>query len=212
LGNRAEDASYLVQCTPGPTDYLDPELPLLLTAMQYFCQTEGPFYRGIRGAGYAYDFYMDTKCTEGLISFSLYKCTDVVGAYKAAKEIVMNHLNGVEEWSEEFLSSAKSSLIFEYIESEKTPLALSSTSLCSYYRNVPEGHTRRMIDNISEIKLGDLQPVVEKYMKPLFFNEYVCSIVCPQAKVASILEEFGKIDKKLTAVTGITNSFLEKWD
>jgi Zn-dependent M16 (insulinase) family peptidase len=143
IGNRTEDSSYMVKVAPGPDNYMDPQLPALLTAMQYLCQTEGPFYRGIRGAGLAYDFYMDSRCNEGLIYFNLYRCTDIVAAFGAASEIVKKHLN-IEEWSEEFFSSAKSSLIFEYIEGEKTPLALSSTSLCSYYREVPEGFTRQV--------------------------------------------------------------------
>jgi Zn-dependent M16 (insulinase) family peptidase len=103
---------------------------------------QGPFYQVIRGGGFAYDFYMDTRCSEGLVYFNLNRCTDIVGAYKAAKDIVVAHLDGSVEFTEEYLSSAKSSLIFEYIEGEKTPLALASTSLFSYYRNVPQGYTR----------------------------------------------------------------------
>jgi len=162
---------------------------------------------------------MDTRCNEGLIYFNLYRCTDVVGAYKVAKEIVVNHLNGVDEWSEEFLTSAKSSLIFEYIEGEKTPLALASTSLCSYFRNVPEGYTRfdfnnffsnsisfskivcnfciyfyfrGMIEKISAVQIEELRPIADKYFRPLFFENYVCSVVCPSDKVSAIAEGFSK--------------------
>lgn len=40
LGNRAEESSYMVKVAPGVDNYSDPELPILLTAMQYLCQTE----------------------------------------------------------------------------------------------------------------------------------------------------------------------------
>lgn len=40
LGNRSEDSSFMVKVAPGPVDWMDPQLPLLLTAMQYLCQTE----------------------------------------------------------------------------------------------------------------------------------------------------------------------------
>jgi len=116
-------------------------------------------------------------------------------------------------WSEEFLSSAKSSLIFEYIEGEKTPLALASTSLCSYYRNVPGGYTRDIIGKIMGVKLEELRPIVEKYLLPIFSSDHVCSIVSPQDKVVSIIEGFEKVHlKKFKPVTGIANSFLEKWE
>lgn len=57
---------------------------------------------------------MDAKVNEGLLSFTLYRCTDPVEALKEAKNVIEQHLKP-ETWTEEFLSSAKSSLIFEYI-------------------------------------------------------------------------------------------------
>ncbi|OXA50789.1 Presequence protease 2, chloroplastic/mitochondrial [Folsomia candida] len=173
LGNRAEESSYMVKVAPGVDNYSDPELPILLTAMQYLCQTEGPFYRGIRGAGLAYDFFMDARCNEGLIYFNLYRCTDVVGAFKAAKEIVMAHC---------------------------TPPGGGDEDIWD------------MISKILAIKLADLQPIVEKYLKPVFLQDHVCSIVSPQDKVVSIVEGFETVHaKKLQVVTGLANSFLEKW-
>lgn len=142
LGLGAEDSAYLTQAIPGPRSYSDPDLPILLTTFQYFAQSEGPFWRGIRGAGFAYDFYSSAAANEGLIYFNLYRCSDVVGAYKAALDIIKSHLSGETKWSQELLTSAKSSLIFEYVETEKTPLGLSSNSLHAYYRNMPENYTR----------------------------------------------------------------------
>jgi len=82
---------------------------------------------------------VDVKCNEGLLYFVLYRCSDVAAAYGKAMEMITEKMNGLEGWSQELFTSAKSSLIFEFIEGEKTPLALASTSLCSYYRGVPEG-------------------------------------------------------------------------
>ena len=142
LGLASEESSYLTQAVFAITDFNDPELPLVLSVLQYFCQMEGPFFRTIRGAGLAYDYYMDSKANEGMLYFNLYRSSDLVGAYRTAVETVDNLLTGKEEWSEDLLATAKSSLIFEIIEGEKTPLALASTSLCSYFRNVPQGHTK----------------------------------------------------------------------
>ena len=142
LGLGAEDSAYLTQAIPGPKSFSDEDLPALLTTFQYFCQGEGPFWRGIRGAGFAYDYYSSTACNEGLIYFSLYRCSDIVGAYKAALDIIKSHISGETQWSEQLLTSAKSSLIFEYVETEKTPLGLSSNSLHAYYRSLPGNYTR----------------------------------------------------------------------
>jgi hypothetical protein len=40
LGLGSEDTAYVTMVAPGPTEYLDAEIAVLNTAMQYFCQTE----------------------------------------------------------------------------------------------------------------------------------------------------------------------------
>jgi len=40
LGLGSEDSAHLYMVAPGPTSHMDDDLPVLLTAMQYFCQTE----------------------------------------------------------------------------------------------------------------------------------------------------------------------------
>jgi len=212
LGLGAEDSAYMTQAMPGPKSFSDEDLPALLTAFQYFCQGEGPFWRGIRGAGFAYDYYSSTASNEGLIYFSLYRCSDIVGAYKAALDIVKNHLSGETPWSDQLLTSAKSSLIFEYVETEKTPLGLSSNSLHAYYRNLPGNYTRELIEKISKVEMSQLQAMTEKYMKPLFLENYVCSVVCPSDKVSATTEGLNKLGKKLTIMPSLANSFLGKWD
>jgi len=136
---------------------------------------------------------------------------DPVAAFTVAKEIVCRHLDA-NVWKEEFLTSAKSSLIYEFIEGQKTPLALSSSSLCSYYRGVPESYTRDIIAKILTIQIQDLQPIYEKYLKPLFTEDFICSLVVPQDKVVPLIESFQKVqNKKFEAITGLANSFMEKW-
>jgi hypothetical protein len=52
--------------------------------------------------------------------------------------------------------------------------------------------SREMITKIMAIQLTDLQPVVEKYLSPLFSQDYCCSIVTPQDKVVNVVEGFEK--------------------
>lgn len=142
LGLGAEESAYLIQAVPGPHSFDDPDMPALLTTLQYFSQSEGPFWRGIRGAGFAYHYSSWTSPNEGLVYFTLQNCSDLVSAYKVALEIINSHLSGKTPFSDQLLTSAKSSLIFEYVETEKTPLGLSSNSLHAYYRNLPGNYTQ----------------------------------------------------------------------
>ncbi|CAL8125775.1 unnamed protein product [Orchesella dallaii] len=212
LGLGAEDSAYLTQAIPGLLSFDDPDFPTLITTLQYFTQSEGPFWRGIRGGGFAYDYYCATPANEGLLYFSLSRCSDITGAYKTALDIIQSHLSGETALSEELLTSAKSSLIFEYIETEKTPLGLSSNSLTAYYRNLPGNYTRLLIDKISEVKLSDVLPTTDKYLKPLFVDNYACSVVCPSDKVSAVTEGLTALGRKLTIMPSLANSFLAKWD
>jgi Zn-dependent M16 (insulinase) family peptidase len=49
-----------------------------------------------------------------------------------------------------------------------------------------------MIAKISSVQLSQLKPIVEKYFKPIFFEEYVCSVVCQSDKVSAVTEGFAK--------------------
>jgi len=40
LGMAAEDSAFMTQVVPSISDPLHPDLPILLTLIQYFCQTE----------------------------------------------------------------------------------------------------------------------------------------------------------------------------
>ncbi|CAG7825781.1 unnamed protein product [Allacma fusca] len=210
LGLSSEESSFLAQGILAITDFNDPELPIVLTVNQYFCQMEGPFFRSIRGAGLAYDYFMDSKANDGMLYFNLYRSSDLVGAYKTAVDTVLELLDGKVEWQQDLLATAKSSLIFEIIEGEKTPLALASTSLCSYFRNVPEGHTRQLIRKIAEVTPEELKAVAEKYFRPLFTQPCHCAIVCPTDKVSLTVDGFAKLGKKLTIMPSIGSSFLAK--
>lgn len=71
---------------------------------------------------------------------------------------------------------------------------------------------RELIDKISQVKLEDLLPMTEKYMKPLFLENYVCSVVCPSDKVSAVTEGLNKLGRKLEIMPAMANSFLAKWD
>ena len=46
-------------------------------------------WKKIRGQGLSYGYSIFTKPNEGLLYFSLYKATNVIGAYKEAKAIIV---------------------------------------------------------------------------------------------------------------------------
>lgn len=98
-------------------------------------------WRQIRGRGYAYGYTMILKPQEGLLYLVFSRATNVVGAYKEAKEIISNQLKS-EEWDSNLVESAKSSLIFELIEKEKTIGSVIGLSIVSYFQQVDFNYNR----------------------------------------------------------------------
>ena len=90
MGLGCIDSAYFSQCTRCIKDFHDPDLAPLMVCLQYLTQLEGPMWKQIRGQGLAYGYNVFPKTTEGLLYLTFYGATNVVGAYKEAKTIVVS--------------------------------------------------------------------------------------------------------------------------
>lgn len=98
-------------------------------------------WKQARGKGYTYGYNICLKANEGLLYLIFSKATNVLGAFKEAKDIVTKQVeSGV--WDKTLLESARSSLIFEIIENEKSIGHVVEQSLISYFKNVDYSHNR----------------------------------------------------------------------
>lgn len=103
-----------------------------------------------------------------------------------------NHLPG-DKWEQALFESAKSSLIFEIIEREKSVGDMVSQSLLSYFKNVSHDYNRRMVQYISAVTVQDMSRVGPKYVKQLFDPKNCkTTIVCHPSKANEIAEGFSK--------------------
>lgn len=200
FGLTSTNTSYLSMVCPGPTSFQDSDLPGILTAIQYFTQVEGPLHHSIRGNGYALWYDLIVKVNEGLIYFELSRCSDVVGAYRAAQAVIMDYMSKSSKhlWSEELLASAKSSLIFEWLETEKTPLAMASSSCLAYYRSVSGNYVQELIRKISKVSVNNVRELTRKYLSPLFHDQrsnYASVVVCPLNQVKDIKKGMSQLGK-----------------
>jgi len=51
-------------------------------------------------------------------------------------------------------------------------------------------YVREMINKIQAVQLKDMLLMTEKYLKPLFTQDFMCALVTPQDKVISIADQF----------------------
>jgi len=184
------ESAFLSRTTPCLTDPKSEDLPALMLAIQYLTQLEGPMWRQIRGAGLAYGYFMFPSTNKGQLFLTLYKATHPLKAYEEAKRIVMSHMEGKESWDETLFESAKSSLIFELIEKEKSLGEVVQESLLSSFKGVDREYNRKFLEMVDQVTLDDLARVGPQYLAPLFSENARTTVVCSPGKVQEIKDGF----------------------
>ena len=106
-------------------------------------------WRNIRGPGYSYGYSIAPRVNENLICFSLYRASNLVAAYRETKKIVEAQLQDDAEWDSILLESARSSLIFEIIEREKTIGDIVLQSLLSSFKKTSKDYNKILVDVFS---------------------------------------------------------------
>lgn len=206
------ESSFLCQTTPCVRDFSDKNFAPILVFLQYLTQPEGPLWRQVRGLGLSYGYSIVPRPHEGLLCLSFYRATNCVSAYKEAKNIVNAQLTAGAKWDQNLFESAKSSLIFEIIEREKSVGDVVTQSLRSYFKRVDHDYNRQLVRLISQVTIDDLNQVGPKYVAPLFNPETSkTSIVCHPSKIEEIAAGFKEMGHNLKSYQTLEESFLSNW-
>jgi Zn-dependent M16 (insulinase) family peptidase len=208
VGVGSAESNYMHQHTKSIYSLDHPDLAAIYVLLQYLTQLEGPLWRQIRGLGLSYHYAIDLSVSEGLISFLLYKSSQLVAAYDKAVEIVNRFLKGEEEFEDNLFESAKSSLIFEFIKREKSAAGKSMQSLVAYLRNLDIGYNKELIKKVSCVTKDDLRRVGPVHLQPLFEDPERRSVVCCHpSKQDEITKGLGALGCKLEPLSLEKDSF-----
>ncbi|XP_076436922.1 uncharacterized protein C05D11.1-like [Babylonia areolata] len=203
------ESAFFLQVVPSVSSYHDAELPALMVLIQYLIQCEGPMWCQIRGLGLAYGYSINIRPDLGLLYLMLTKSAQVVEAYQVGSKIVQEYLSGETEFSEVELESARSSLIFEIIEEDKTVWDAAEGSVLSYFRGVGPDYNRHMVKQVSQVTISDLKVVGQKYLSPLFSVDGTRCVACVHpSKVQEVADGFGSLGVKLTTIPSLDEQFL----
>uniref|UniRef100_A0A336KC94 CSON007777 protein n=1 Tax=Culicoides sonorensis TaxID=179676 RepID=A0A336KC94_CULSO len=208
LGMGCVESAFLYSAVNSINDFMSDDLPPLMLFLQYLTQLEGPLWRQIRGPGYAYGYNIVPRPHEGLLSFGLYRSTNVVAAYKEAKRIVEDQLKPESEWDSTLLESARSSLIFEIIEREKSIGDVVCQALLSTFKDVPVEYNKILVKKVNSVTHEDLKRVGEKYVATLFSPKARYSIVCHPDKMQDIKAAFDQLGLNLKPENSLEESIL----
>lgn len=207
VGMGCIESGFLYCSSPGLSDFLDKDLPPLLLYLQYLSQLEGPMWKKIRKNSYSY--HIVPRPNEGLISFVLYRATNIYESFKDAKTIIEGELNEGIKFDDTLLESAKSSLIFEIIEREKTVSLLDQQALLSSFKGVPLDYNKKLVNDIAAVSHEDLRKVARRFFKSIFNPDTAkIVIVCHPDKVESIKTQFEDFGHNLKTCTSLETSIL----
>ncbi|XP_059480505.1 uncharacterized protein C05D11.1-like [Neocloeon triangulifer] len=194
VGLGCVESSFLKHCCPGLKGYKHEDLPALLVFTQYLTQLEGPLWKQVRGQGLAYGYNMFPQPNEGRLYFTIFKATNTLAAFVESKAIVEAQLKPDAVWDETLFDSARSSLVFEIVEREKSVGDAVVHSLLSFFKGVPLDYNKELVQKVSKVTTDDLRRVGAKYVAPLFVpGSGHTSIVCHSSKVEEIATAFNDL-------------------
>ena len=171
IGVKACRSSFLSTSMPLPStfSYSDPALPTLRLCLEYLTALEGPMWRRIRGLGYSYSYSMRVDVESGLLSFSLFKSTNLAGGYDESARIVSEFAKGAAAvWKEGDIRAAKSSLGFELLSAGDTATAAADQSLFVWMKGEQPGYNARMLDAVQRVTAAELEQAVQRWLVGLF--------------------------------------------
>nr|XP_018913326.1 PREDICTED: uncharacterized protein C05D11.1-like [Bemisia tabaci] len=208
VGMGSVESNFFLQSTPAIKEFDHPDLPVLLVFLQYLTQLEGPLWRQIRGAGFAYTYSMIPRPNESLLNLIFFKASNVVAAYKTTKKII-EELCQSQQWDSTLFESAKSSLIFEIIEREKNIGDVILQSLLRNFKKVAMDYNQKLVESIQKVTIEDVKKVGPKYVLALFNSPLTrTALVCNPSKVEETAAALKELGCNLTTFSSLEDSFI----
>lgn len=205
------ESTFFCQTIPGITDFNDPNLPKILVFFQYVTQIEGPMWRQIRGQGLAYSYSIITRPNEAKLFLYFYRASNIIAAYKEARNVIESRLKENVTWDETLFESAKSSLIFEIVHREKCIGDVVGQSLLSYFKGVGHDYNRNLIKQISTVEIEDMMEIGPKYVSPLLDTSLTkTSVICHPSKVEEVAKGLATYGLQLKTYNNLDESFLNE--
>ncbi len=144
-GLSSVESGFLNLSAPSFSDFDHKDLASLFVATDLFTRLEGPFWVNIRGLGLSYSIGLRQDCEEGLITFTLFKSTNIVGAFSKALELVRGTADGTIPLTQVDLDTSISGAIFSVVSREDTMQHAATHSCYDVFRKTDSGYNARSV-------------------------------------------------------------------
>ena len=183
----AIETHYVTASAPGLAPY-SPDHAALLVAIELLTALEGDFWVKLRGAGLTYSYSIRVSLDSRRISFNLFKCGDMLGAYTAAKDIITGYASGKSQMSEVDLDGAKSTVAYGIIAGTSTRLGAAAVAWESCYEGKGVDYGKWLLSQVDLVTPADALHALKRYIVPLFDPSANLAATCPTNKLDSDAE------------------------
>ncbi|KAF8216136.1 Metalloenzyme, LuxS/M16 peptidase-like protein [Mycena galopus ATCC 62051] len=190
MGLPTVESSYVTHSTKAIKGFNHPEYAAFRIAMEVLNATESYLWRYIRGSGLAYGAYVSLDVESGLLSFSLYRSSNSMDAYKEASNVLKGLVDGSIALETTTLDAAKSTVVYGVAKNVSTASRAAMMSFTNQaLRGVPQTHQVEMLEKYQVVTKEDVLEIFRKYFLPLFdASTSVAVVVTAPTKVDGIVE------------------------
>ncbi|KAJ8084110.1 hypothetical protein PM082_002877 [Marasmius tenuissimus] len=188
------ESSYVMHTTQAIKGFDHPEYPAFRVALEVLNATESYLWRYIRGSGLAYGAYVSLDLESGLLSFSLYRSSNSMGAYKEASTVLKGLTDGSITLDDTTLEAAKSSIVYGVTRNVSTAGRAAIASFTNQaLKNVPQSYQVDLLEKFQGVTKEDVVKVLKTYFLPLLDSKASVAVVVTAPSRAD------GIDKELKA-------------
>ncbi|CDO96567.1 unnamed protein product [Kluyveromyces dobzhanskii CBS 2104] len=194
----ASESTYMFALTSLPTDlhYLHPDFPKIYLAAVYLECVEGPFWKGIRGAGLAYGAYVSKMFESNMVGFNIYRASDAIASFEAGKQIVSEYATGKQSFEPILIKAAISSIINTIASSESNYFNVAINKYLNTFckKRGPDFNTE-ILRRLEDVTSHDLKAVMSDIYTKMFDPKYgSVFIACHPSKTESIKGYFESLN------------------
>ncbi|KAF8140174.1 Metalloenzyme, LuxS/M16 peptidase-like protein [Boletus edulis] len=188
------ESSFVEHTTKGIQGFDHPEFPALRVALEVLNAAESFLWRTVRGAGLAYGAYMTADREAGLITFSLYRSSNSMEAFKEVKIVVSGLVDGSIELADTTLDAAKSSIVYAVTKNVATAGRAAINSFTNQaLKGLSQDHNLQLLNQYQAVTKDDVLASLKKYILPIF---------SPSTSTVVVVTAPSKVDQISEGLTG----------
>ncbi|KAH0590626.1 hypothetical protein H2248_000757 [Termitomyces sp. 'cryptogamus'] len=181
------ESSFVIHGTKGIQGFNHSDYPAIRVALEVLNATESYLWRYIRGSGLAYGAYVSLDVEAGLLTFTLYRSSNSLGAFHEAAKVVKGLVDLSIELDQTTIDAAKSSIVYGVTKNVSTPGRAAIVSFSNQaLKGVSRTHQIDLLERYQAVSKEDILAALQKHVLPLFL---------PSSSVAVTVTAPGKAEQ-----------------